>query len=294
MVVNRLNIAILPNLNKPHAELCSKRVASILTSYGANCLSLKNGAFDIYDKTVYFCDSLEDMLCKSDIVVAIGGDGTIIYVAKAAAKFGKPVLGVNLGRLGFVAGLEVDELKKLRYLVEGKYSIEDRMMLSVEIVGDGATKKLVALNDAVVSRGALSRIVDLNVRLNDSNMFMYRADGLIVSTPTGSTAYSLSAGGPVIDPKMRSVLLTPICPHSLFARPILFGETSCISIQPVVGDNTEVFLTIDGQESTTIGPSDMVSICASNMNAKIIKMNNKDFYQILNDKLSKGKCASEK
>lgn len=289
MAVNRLKIAILPNLKKPQACLYTKKVVNILNKLGASCLLLEGTFDDIPTELVNYFNNIDEMIFKSDIVITIGGDGTIIHSAKDAARFEKPVLGINLGRVGFVAGLEVEELDKLRALVEGDYHVENRMMLSIEIMGSKGTKKLTALNDVVVSRGALSRIIDLNVKFNNNKICKYRADGLIVSTPTGSTAYSLSAGGPVIEPQMRSILLTPICSHSLFARPVIFGETAELSIQSAPVENTEVFLTVDGEDSVVIDASDIITVRKSEVSARIIKLSDKDFYQILNEKLSKGK-----
>ena len=150
---------------------------------------------------------------------------------------------------GYVAGLEVDELDRLRDLVQGNYQIENRMMLNISLFRDGKPVFYRALNDIVIARGALSRILDFGVSFNGNNICSYRADGLIFSTPTGSTAYSLAAGGPVIDPSMECIILTPICPHALFTRTVVFNPDAKLSVHARPNTDSEIFLTVDGENS---------------------------------------------
>lgn len=241
---------------------------------------------DFPESGVQFCEDFYQGLAACDIVVAVGGDGTIIHAAKHAAMAGKPVLGINVGRLGFVAGLEADELEKLEGLVTGKYAVENRMLLQVDTALDDVHQTYYALNDAVISRGSLSRILDFKVLFNSANMCGYRADGLIFSTPTGSTAYSLSAGGPVIDPSMECILLTPICPHSLFARSYIFDEKARLSIRAGVMDGeADVLLTVDGESGIAVPAGETISVTRCDADACLIKIKQMSFYDVLGKKL---------
>ena len=215
---------------------------------------------------------------------AVGGDGTIIQVAKGAAQYGKAVLGINVGRLGFVATLERHELDQLEKLVQGAYTVEKRMMLDVSIGGE--ERHYSVLNDAVLSRGTYSHILDLEVLLNNESICNYRADGLIVSTPTGSTAYFLSAGGPVVDPSLDCIGLVPICPHSLFTRPVVFGGEATLCARAHCGSEEEILLSLDGETILPIHSAVPVTIRRSPLTAGIIRLNHKNFYQVVNDKLA--------
>ena len=221
-----------------------------------------------------------------DVVIPVGGDGTIIHAARQAAEKGKPVLGINVGRLGYVAGLEVDELDRLRDLVQGNYSIENRMMLTISLVREGKRVFYRALNDIVIARGSLSRILDFSVSLNGNNICSYRADGLIFSTPTGSTAYSLAAGGPVIDPSMQCILLTPICPHALFTRTVVFNPDASLSVHARPNTDSEIFLTVDGENSVQIQPGEMMSVRRSSLSVGLIQLKKRDFYEVVTEKLA--------
>ncbi len=281
-----MKIAILPNLNKADAHKHTIRIIRKLINLGADILMYaKYHDYFHYDGIVFYQDFYE-MVTYCDVMIAIGGDGTIIHAAKHAAIAGKPLLGINLGRIGFVAGLELNELDRLQDLVDGRYHIEKRMMLQVAVTQEKQQETYYALNDAVISRGALSRMIDLNVGFHDNKISHYRADGLIISTPTGSTAYSLSAGGPVIEPVMRCMLLTPICSHSLFSRSVLFGGDARLTVQTAAGDDNEIFLTIDGETSVQIHEEDTVAIQAADIEVSLIKIKDISFYEVLNEKLS--------
>ena len=281
-----MKIAILPNLNKADAHKHTIRIIRKLINLGADILMYaKYHDYFHYDGIVFYQDFYE-MVTYCDVMIAIGGDGTIIHAAKHAAIAGKPLLGINLGRIGFVAGLGLTELDRLQDLVDGRYHIEKRMMLQVAVTQEKQQETYYALNDAVISRGALSRMIDLNVGFHDNKISHYRADGLIISTPTGSTAYSLSAGGPVIEPVMRCMLLTPICSHSLFSRSVLFGGDARLTVQTAAGDDNEIFLTIDGETSVQIHEEDTVAIQAADIEVSLIKIKDISFYEVLNEKLS--------
>jgi len=211
-----LKIAIIINSSKENALSIAKESIDILLASGAEILITEE--FKNIFKNVNVLKN-EQLYELADIIVVIGGDGTIIHSAKKAAEFSKPVLGINAGRVGYLAGLEGNELGKLKNLLSGDYSIKSRMLLSVQI----GEKEYLSLNDAVISKGPVSRMIDITVKLH-GECISYRADGLIAATPVGSTAYSLSAGGPIVDPDLDSIILTPICPQSLYARPILIAS----------------------------------------------------------------------
>lgn len=282
-----MRVLVVPNLTKRDALLHTERVVRRLAELGVPCVLEEQYRSACGALPVSFCRRPEDGLAACDMVIAVGGDGTIIHSAKEAAAFGKPVLGVNVGRLGFVAGLETDELDRLGRLIAGDYLVDERMMLEVTLCREGRELSYYALNDAVLARGALSKILDFRVLLNESNVGDYRADGLIVSTPTGSTAYSLSAGGPVIDPALRCLLLSPICPHSLFTRPVVFGEGSLLQIQAGSSEQgVNCYLTVDGQISVPLKNDEPVRCRAASRTAKLIKLKDINFYEVVNHKLA--------
>lgn len=281
-----MKIAILPNFNKENAHMHTVRILKKLHELGITPMLYAKYRDYFNDDRLIICDDFYEMVQDCDKVITIGGDGTIIHAAKHAAVAGKPVLGINLGRVGFVAGLEPDELDRLEQLVSGDYQLEQRAMLSIRLLSGETRRDFLALNDVVISRGSLSRMIDLQVSLNEKPITGYRADGLILSTPTGSTAYSLSAGGPVVDPSMRAILLTPICPHSLFSRTVLFGESARLAVSVSSDSESEINLTIDGETSLPMQGGDVVAIELSNLSAELIRLKDRDFYEILNEKLA--------
>ena len=229
----------------------------------------------------------DDFLSAGDLAVVLGGDGTIIHTAKRAALLEKPVLGVNCGTLGFMAGLEVDELPQLAALIEGRFVIEKRMMLSVRVCpGEGIPAEYTALNAAVLARGPQSRMVKIAVSSGEELVATYNAAGVIVATPTGSTAYSLSAGGPIVDPAVNCLLLTPICPHSLYARSYIFSEEAQLTLRPEESRGEEAYLTVDGEENVRIQVDDRVYISRSANPASLIRIKEQPFYQTLRQKLT--------
>lgn len=276
--------AVVPNLDKLETERCTRTLIAKMDALGAPVLMQKEMRAVFEDPRVRFVDSEEELYRQGDVLIAVGGDGTIIQVAKGAAQYGKAVLGINVGRLGFVATLERHELDQLEKLVQGAYTVEKRMMLDVSIGGE--EQHYSVLNDAVLSRGTYSHILDLEVLLNNESICNYRADGLIVSTPTGSTAYFLSAGGPVVDPSLDCIGLVPICPHSLFTRPVVFGGDATLCARAHCGSEEEILLSLDGETILPIHSAVPVTIRRSPLTAGIIRLNHKNFYQVVNDKLA--------
>ncbi len=238
----------------------------------------------LIDENIDFeISSPQSDLKSCDFVIAYGGDGTILQAAKQASFYNKAVLGINGGRFGYTAGLETDELDLLSKLKSNEFTIDKRMMFEVSVSSND--KKIYCVNDVVVSRGALSRIVDVSLSIGDNELMNTRSDGVIVSTPTGSTAYSLSAGGPILDPSINSILVTAVCPHSFFDRPIVLNENEIIKIKGNNSDENELYLTVDGEKSIKLVSDDIVTIKKSNEYvASLIRIKNTTFMNVLNKK----------
>lgn len=274
-----MKIAIIINSSKQNALPIARDSVKVLRDFGAQILLTEEFKY-LYENAVVTDEN--DLYSKADILVVIGGDGTIIHSAKKAAEYSKPVLGLNAGRVGYLAGLEGNELDKLKNLITGDYKIKNRMLLSVKV----GENEYFSLNDAVISKGPLSRMIDITVTL-DGEHISYRADGLIAATPTGSTAYSLSAGGPIVDPDLDTIILTPICPQSLYARPILIAPNEEIQISVTPPEDTGAYITIDGEQACPILEGQTVTVKrADNMRVGIIELQKGVFLNALADKFN--------
>lgn len=234
--------------------------------------------------------SRERLAATTDLLIVIGGDGTLLSVARAVGTHAVPILGVNLGRLGFLTEVNVDELfGALEKVLSGDVRIEPRMRLDVRVFrGSRELGAYLALNDAVITKTALSRMIDLDARAAGAHVTTYHADGLILSTPTGSTAYSLSAGGPLLLPGLDAIVLTPICPHSLTQRPLVIPRHTEIEIVVRSGGHNEVALTVDGQEGMALEDQDRVVARASEHPVSIVGSPFRNHYEILHAKLRWG------
>lgn len=224
---------------------------------------------------------------SADLILVLGGDGTILRTARKAAAYDKPLLGINMGRLGFLAEAELSDYEQiLDIIASGTYTTESRMMIRADLFRNGEKmSEFIALNDIAIAKGSFARIIHLEAYINGEFVNSYAADGLLVSTPTGSTAYSLSAGGPVINPAMTCILLTPICPHTLNSRPIVTDAGSKIEIA-VNDTNRDILITIDGQEGAALQKGDRVVISKAQLEAKLIRICGNGFFNLLRDKLS--------
>lgn len=284
-----MKTAIIPNPTKAGAVDFTKKAVEIIEDCGGTVLMTENFRQTFSDdENIIYYNATEQMIKNCDIVIAVGGDGTIIKAAKFACAENRPILGVNFGRIGFVAQLEPYELDKLRDILSGGFKTEKRMMLKSEIISaNGERSVYYALNDVVISRGSFSRIVDFTIGHNEREICSYRADGLIFSTPTGSTAYSLSAGGPVVEPTMDCIVFTPVCTHSLFSRPIIFSADSVLSVTAECDDSCEAIVTVDGQCSKKLCEGDKVKISRAYRAVNLIVTNEKTFYSVLGDKLNR-------
>lgn len=223
-----------------------------------------------------------------DLVAAFGGDGTLLSTACEVGASGVPILGVNLGGLGFLAEFKTDEMREtVQDLISGNYTVLDRMVLAVQVHAADQIKKYFALNDVVVDKGTYARLIFTDVFVDGNYLNTYRSDGLIVATPTGSTAYSLSAGGPLLMPVMQAILVTPICPHSLTVRPIVLSGDSVLSVA-TRGPQKPVQVNIDGQNCFTIRTGDRLEISKADYSVKWVSSSKRDFFSILRTKLNWG------
>ena len=229
---------------------------------------------------------LDRELNWADMVICFGGDGTILHMAKAATRHRIPILGVNIGTMGFVAELESTELNELARLARGEYSVDSRMMLDVTVRrGHDLVFHDIALNDVAITKGAVARIVHLNVRCDNVQAMDFGGDGLLVSTPTGSTAYSLSAGGPIVEPDARSILLTPICAHDIVSKCIVTSDKRTITVAMSQNARRNAFLSVDGGRAFKMSMGDVASITCSRLETRLIRLKDRSFYDIINNKL---------
>ncbi len=275
--------ALQPNLTRNNSYEVTLEVCEKLDCLNAQYM------FDIAEKEQFAQTKAkflpyDEMLQTCDILITIGGDGTIIHAAKSAVVWGKPILGVNAGRLAFMAGLERHEIHLLGNLLSGDYSVDKRMMLKTRLVkGDQTLACEFCINDTVVSRAGRTKPVELSVGCHDRHIAKYVADGLIIATPTGSTAYSLSAGGPIVDPTLESILLTPICAHSLFARSFILNTDSELTVKASPG--SEASFSCDGEDPIDIPEGCYLKIGKAEPFAQFIRIKSDTFTDVLNSKL---------
>jgi NAD+ kinase len=231
----------------------------------------------------------KQLAAKADLIISLGGDGTLLNIAPLVERPDVPILGVNLGGLGFITEVAVDELESvLAKTLEGDYEVEKRMTLEVRVnTKNGKLRKFRVLNDAVIAKGARSRIIDLETYVGDDYLCTYRADGLIISTPTGSTAYSLAAGGPILEPALGAIILSPICPHTLTNRPIVVPNKSTIQVTLRSFGDT-VILIPDGQPGVRLNNGDQVEARDFGLPVSLIKLPSRSYYEILRNKLKWG------
>jgi NAD+ kinase len=224
-----------------------------------------------------------------DLLITLGGDGALLGGARWAGPAGTPVLGVNLGRLGFLTAVPLEQVEDaMARLVAGEFGIDTRMALEVRSAHqDGGGQEYYALNDSVLHKGGLVRMVPIRVWVDEEEIGLYRADGVIVATPTGSTAYSLSAGGPILDPRQDAIIVTPICPHTMAVRPLVLPPGSEITVE-VIGPSEEIILTIDGQVGATLKPGDRVSCRKATQPVRLVRLPGQSFFSLLRRKLRWG------
>ncbi len=228
---------------------------------------------------------LDRELPTADAVVCFGGDGTILHMAKAATKYGVPALGVNIGTMGFMAELESTELEQLSRLANDDYFVDERMMLDVTVQRDrDIIFHDICLNDVVITKGAVARIVHLAVKCDGVQAMEFGGDGVIVATPTGSTAYSLSAGGPIVEPEAHSILVTPICAHDVASRGFIASDKRIINVELTHNARRNAFLSVDGGKAVRTNMGDIVTIKKTNLTTKLIRLKKRSFYDVVNMK----------
>ena len=224
-------------------------------------------------------------LRDADLLICFGGDGTILHASKAATRAGVPILGVNIGTMGFMAELESSELKALRRLADGDYSVEERMMLHVRAERDGELLlEADALNDAVITKGAVARIVQMAVSCDDVEIMAFGGDGVIISTPTGSTAYSMSAGGPIVEPTAQNIIITPICAHDMRTKTVVTSANRVITVEIGRIGRKSAFLSVDGGRALRLNTGDRLTITRSNYTTKLVHLSERSFFEILKNK----------
>ena len=283
-------VILCPNPYRDKGLAAAKEAEGILRSVGLEtvyCLPFKpeggEGQFGVA------CRPLQQELRSADLLIAFGGDGTILHLARASAMRGVPVLGVNLGCLGFMSDLELGEMGLLGGLSRGRYRREKRMMLDVSVLREGRTVyQNSALNDAVVSKGAVARVIRLQVSAGEERLGIFSGDGVVVATPTGSTGYSLSAGGPVVEPTAQNFVISPICAHTVFSKSFVLSAAGTVTVAPAEANRKQAFLSVDGGKAFSLRQGDKVRVCRSRYETELLRLTDKSIYQILRMKMTGG------
>ncbi len=272
-----MNILICPCIDKRKSTLALPAVIGRLKEYGMTPLlaeSVRSLCND--ERARYVPDDSAVMLC--DMLMTIGGDGMILKWGRKAAAAGKPLVGINTGRVGFMTALGVDELDRLSTLADGTYTVSRRMLLSADIPFNDGTKEYRALNDIVLYKDANVKLPEFTVKTNGITVLTVRADGLIFSTPTGSTAYALSAGGTIIEPTLECIELTPLCPHTLFSRPMVFGGNDTITVSYARYERCYVNISVDGSSNIRLEPDTEIVIRRSPVTFELVETGENSFY----------------
>lgn len=274
-----MKIAVLPNLDKRGAGDVVNNLGRLFKKWGMTAYLPENIC-----GTDYLHMPEAQLYDVADVIVTVGGDGTIIRYGKLAAKHNKPILGINAGRLGFLADIEPRELNLLEKLKTADFSTENRMILKVTVTDQNKDPlTFYAINDVVITCGYISRIVDIKANIG-GDCISYRADGLIVSTPTGSTAYSMSAGGPIMDPLSENICITPICSHSLSAKPIILNKNSVVKLSAFSLKHADICLMVDGRKTVSVKPTTQITVTRADYDLQLIRLVNKSFYKTVSEK----------
>ncbi len=278
-------IGIFAKKNQPDAVALAQKLENWLSGRGVTVLCEE----DLAGKMGVPGKPSAEIPPNCDMLIVLGGDGTLISVARAVGSLETPILGVNLGSLGFLTEITTDELfPVLEQILAGNYQMSERLMLNVLVTRDcKLVEKHLVLNDVVINKGALARIIDMKVWVKESYLTTFKADGLIISSPTGSTAYNMAAGGPIINPGSECLVITPICPHMLTNRPMIVSADSSIRVEVMFQDEN-VFLTADGQVGTSLQAGDIVEVQQAPNRTRLILSPEKDYFEILRTKLRWG------
>lgn len=279
-----LRIAIYPNFQKKNALPCAREVCQRLNALGAEVYLDSSYAEEFKELAFIRYDVFAELVYRMDVVIAIGGDGTMLRCAKQMIHCSAVLLGINTGHLGFMASLETDELDELEKLFRGEYFLSQRMLIEGRLSGGEKDIYFTALNDIAIS-GKYGKVFDFSVLADDAVIGRYRADGMVCSTPTGSTAYALSAGGPLMEPELSCIEIALICPHSLFNRPLLLSSDRVITITHMAEDARHIFLSADGEPPISFPSSCRLDIRRSRHTVKLISLQKGSFYDAVNRKL---------
>ena len=278
-------IAIYPNINKDESAQVMERIRSYFADKQDRVrIVMSRSIAEMFNCPEYGIDDLDNE--PIDLGLSIGGDGTLLGVCRKLYTRKIPACGINIGRVGFLTDIELTELEsRLDNLLNGEYQVVERTVISGSVLSQGNRRMLGhAINDVVIGKGGLSRMLSLSMRIDDTMINDYKADGVIVSTATGSTAYSLSAGGPIVNPSVPALLITPSCPHTLDARPMIIPDDEEVQIY-IAAVHQDIQMTFDGQESFQLLPGDVVYIRKGKNPARIIKFGDKNYYDTLKSKL---------
>jgi NAD+ kinase len=281
------SFALLPHKDKPYSIELAIELSDWLKRH--NCEVYLSQSASELTGLKSLATPKEKVLESVDAVLVLGGDGSILNAVYEFAPHEIPIIGINLGHLGFLTELEVDEVDAtLTRLISGNYWIDKRMLLGGRIVRQGHTiQEFIGLNDAVIARGAFARLIQLEAFVEDDYVTTYPADGLIICSPTGSTAYSLSAGGPMCEPGLELLVLTPICAHTFYSRPLVISSDHTIRVI-LKSSGEEAVLTVDGQRRYSLEEDDEVYVHKAASSVSMIKVNERSFYEILRNRLSRG------
>lgn len=281
------NVILSPNPYRDKNFQTLRSAMQVLRNAGVNyklCLPFEVDRNCELPRDLHF-SRLDRELGNTELVICFGGDGTILHMAKAATRRGVPILGVNIGTMGFMAELESTELDQLARLAKDDYRIDSRMMLDVTVQRDrDILFHDICLNDVVVTKGAVARIVHLQVCCDGIQAMECGGDGVIVATPTGSTAYSVSAGGPIVEPEAKAILITPICPHEMGSRSIVASEKRVITLGLSRNARRNAFLSVDGGKAVRLNMGDVATVKRSALETRLIRLNDRSFYDVVNTK----------
>ena len=279
-----MTVYISPNPGKEQAADTARRAAQLLLMQEAVVLMQDDLKESCYVEGVQYLP-LKECLPRTDVILTIGGDGTILHEANFTLQYQKPILGINIGRCGFLATCEVDEMEeKLAALVRGEYLLDSRMLLYVRVLGEENWEGH-ALNDVVVTKGRLQQAIDFSIYCDDILVEHYRGDGVIVATPTGSTAYSLAAGGPILDSQTKGIVVTPICPHSLASPAMVFAQERKINLCVGQVADEEVFISCDGDAGYSVKAGATAEVRLSDQVVQLISFSKADQFQAIDQKL---------
>lgn len=281
-----MKIVLFPNFGKKNALSTALKCCDILNELGTEIFAAESCKAEFAEKNFVKFGRLEEIAEKCDIIIAIGGDGTILKASAYASSFDKPLMGINTGRLGFMASMEIDELDMLSRLKTRDYTVETRMMIDASVMRDNQIiSEHTALNDVVISR-PYSKITDYTVFTDGIAVSSMHSDGMVFATPTGSTAYALSAGGPILEPSTECIQLTPICPHSLFSRTMVFTAERVLEVRHYAkGDDDLVYFSVDGKKNCQILKNDTLIIKKSMKKLRLIDIKGNSFFNAVNNKL---------